>query len=230
MRKYDDGTGRFLSIDRSHSRGWEKYLAWSPYHYCGNNPVNAKDPSGLDYDVIIGENEIIESAVYYANKDVEGALTSALNRIMEKNGEVTFDMDGKLLPIKFVLTKEIVDDPKSIFLTVSSESTNANIFTISSRGEETIVGRKFNAKEIGLASKNRIAVERSWMDDLNNNMHEILHTLGLPHKSVGVMTEDRKSSANSSAIFDSQIQKVIESAILKSNDSKQNPLGKGTLK
>ena len=32
VRKYDDAAGRFLSIDYYHSRGWEKYLAWSPYH------------------------------------------------------------------------------------------------------------------------------------------------------------------------------------------------------
>ena len=30
VRKYDGG--RFLSIDRSHSRGWEKYLAWSQFN------------------------------------------------------------------------------------------------------------------------------------------------------------------------------------------------------
>ncbi len=28
VRKYDNRGGRFLSIDRSHSRGWDKYLAW----------------------------------------------------------------------------------------------------------------------------------------------------------------------------------------------------------
>ena len=32
VRKYDDAAGRFLSIDRSHSRGWEKYLAWSQFN------------------------------------------------------------------------------------------------------------------------------------------------------------------------------------------------------
>ena len=42
VRKYDDAAGRFLSIDPL----WEKYLAWSPYHYCGNNPVNATDGNG----------------------------------------------------------------------------------------------------------------------------------------------------------------------------------------
>ena len=42
-RKYDDGTGRFTSIDQL----WENYYSWSPYHYCRNNPVSYLDPSGL---------------------------------------------------------------------------------------------------------------------------------------------------------------------------------------
>ena len=226
MRKYDTEGGRFLSIDPL----WEKYLAWSPYHYCGNNPVNAKDPSGMDYDVIIGENEIIVSAVYYANKEAEGALTSALDRIMEKSGKVTFDMDGKLLPIKFVLTKEIVDDPESSFANAKISSTNSNIFTVRNRGEDAIDGREFRFNEIGLATKNRIAVERSWMDDLNNNMHEIFHTLGVSHANSGVMTESRNSSFNSSVIFDNQIKGIIGSAIFEDHTSASDPLGKGTVK
>ena len=41
-----DGIGRFLSIDPL----WEKYLAWSPYHYCRNNPINRVDPNGFRDD------------------------------------------------------------------------------------------------------------------------------------------------------------------------------------
>ena len=43
VRKYDDGIGRFTSIDPL----WEKYYSWSPYHYCRNNPVWAVDGNGL---------------------------------------------------------------------------------------------------------------------------------------------------------------------------------------
>ena len=43
VRKYNSISGRFNSIDPL----WEKYYSWTPYHYCGNDPVNFKDPSGL---------------------------------------------------------------------------------------------------------------------------------------------------------------------------------------
>jgi RHS repeat-associated protein len=37
VRKYDYAAGRFTSPDVL----WEKYMTWSPYHYCGNNPHDA---------------------------------------------------------------------------------------------------------------------------------------------------------------------------------------------
>ncbi len=43
MRKYDDGVGRFMSIDPL----WEQYRSLSPYHYSRNNPLVLQDPSGL---------------------------------------------------------------------------------------------------------------------------------------------------------------------------------------
>ncbi len=45
VRKYDYNLGQFTSIDPL----WEKYYGWTPYHYCGNNPVMAVDPSGFDW-------------------------------------------------------------------------------------------------------------------------------------------------------------------------------------
>ena len=42
VRKYDDGIGRFTSIDPL----FEKYAGWTPYHYSLNNPVNMKDDNG----------------------------------------------------------------------------------------------------------------------------------------------------------------------------------------
>ncbi len=42
FRVYDPRVGRFLSLDPLA----EKYISWSPYNYCLNNPINHTDPSG----------------------------------------------------------------------------------------------------------------------------------------------------------------------------------------
>ena len=48
VRKYDNISGRFLSIDPlPHAWVWEKYLSWTPYQYAGNNPVSFLDGNGL---------------------------------------------------------------------------------------------------------------------------------------------------------------------------------------
>ena len=42
-RLYDPTIGRFLSVDPL----FEMQIGINPYHYCGNDPVNYSDPSGL---------------------------------------------------------------------------------------------------------------------------------------------------------------------------------------
>ena len=44
-RHYDPCIMRFTTMDPM----CEKYYNLSPYAYCGNNPVNAVDPSGMDW-------------------------------------------------------------------------------------------------------------------------------------------------------------------------------------
>ena len=56
VRKYDEGDGRFMSIDPL----WEKYRAWTPYHYAANNPVFGRDPSGEEVEY--GDEEIATAA------------------------------------------------------------------------------------------------------------------------------------------------------------------------
>ncbi len=43
VRKYDEGLGRFLSVDKL----WSEQLTWNPFHYSYNNPVSFSDGSGL---------------------------------------------------------------------------------------------------------------------------------------------------------------------------------------
>ena len=47
FRLYDPTVGRFLSVDPL----FETQIGVTPYHYCGNDPVNFSDPLGLDCDM-----------------------------------------------------------------------------------------------------------------------------------------------------------------------------------
>ncbi len=93
VRKYDNGIGKFLSIDPL----WEKYLPWSPYHYCGNNPVNAKDPSGMAeyYDAnmkLLGSDGNSE--------DVRNFITSEKDFLVAKDKKAWGDIQQNLIATK----------------------------------------------------------------------------------------------------------------------------------
>ena len=66
VRKYDYASGRFTSPDVL----WEKYINWSPYHYCGNNPISLIDPSGKEYFITGAASK---EAIDDLNREMSGA-------------------------------------------------------------------------------------------------------------------------------------------------------------
>jgi RHS repeat-associated protein len=54
-RAFDPTLMRFTTIDPLA----EKYYSISPYAYCGNNPVNAIDPTGMDYYMITSDGRMV---------------------------------------------------------------------------------------------------------------------------------------------------------------------------
>jgi RHS repeat-associated protein len=105
VRKYDNEIGWFTSIDPL----WEKYYSWTPYHYCSNNPVMGKDPSGLlpgdpfdtpeqaahdfgkNYNSLSIEDKVEYSATIY--KIGENQYTYTIPRSWEQK-ECTWDEKG----------------------------------------------------------------------------------------------------------------------------------------
>ena len=67
VRKYNSISGRFNSIDPL----WEKYYAWSPYHYCGNNPVNLIDGNGMYITFNENDGSIDAFNEFYLMADME---------------------------------------------------------------------------------------------------------------------------------------------------------------
>ena len=71
VRKYDDGLGRFMSVDPL----WESYRGMTPYHYSRNNPLVLSDPSGMaDYldpdGKKLGSDGEDNNDIYYTTGDI----------------------------------------------------------------------------------------------------------------------------------------------------------------
>ena len=100
VRKYDEDIGRFTSVDPL----WSKYIGWTPYHYCGNDPINASDGNGKNFNLNVdsqdGHNTInINIPIYLcgidANPISEKYLVDGGNSIWNNNGEGWVVPDGR---------------------------------------------------------------------------------------------------------------------------------------
>ena len=89
-RHYDPCIMRFTTMDPM----CEKYYNLSPYAYCGNNPVNAVDPTGNDIRIWDAENDSYFTysigMKYYGNDNFANKVISHLNKIgsLEAGSEV----------------------------------------------------------------------------------------------------------------------------------------------
>ena len=92
----------------------EKYYNISPYAYCGNNPVNAVDPSGMDwYEDEDGHlqwdsNLTIENAGELLSKKEKYLSYSAEGRVYGTDASGRFYYGDKEGNIKQLLMPEIV--------------------------------------------------------------------------------------------------------------------------
>jgi len=102
VRKYDSDLGMFTSIDPL----WEKYYGWSPYHYCGNDPVNAVDPEGL-LKRDPNTNKVIFEHSHYQTDVIRG-----YNIRFEYGYATTDDGNYKILMSKIVRTNSSEEGKK----------------------------------------------------------------------------------------------------------------------
>ncbi|MBQ9215272.1 MAG: hypothetical protein IJ159_00780 [Prevotella sp.] len=93
-RHYDPAMMRFTTMDPM----CEKYYHLSPYAYCGNNPVNAVDPTGNDIRIWNDEdNSYFTYSIgmkYHGNDNFANKVVSYLNKIgsLESGSEVLSEL------------------------------------------------------------------------------------------------------------------------------------------
>ena len=81
-RYYESSIGRFTTVDPMA----EEFYSWSPYAYCGNNPVNRIDPDGREWKETKDEEIAKQLQQQVANRDK--ALTKQEAKINAKINEI----------------------------------------------------------------------------------------------------------------------------------------------
>ena len=99
VRKYDEDIGRFTSVDPL----WSKYIGWTPYHYCGNDPVNASDGNGLDIEYDVNGSPVCK------------IQTSKINQSYNVNSKnLSVPKNFNPLSIPYDKIEKAMNDPKAV--------------------------------------------------------------------------------------------------------------------
>jgi len=95
-RFYDPETGRFLSQDTYTGNPYDPW-AQHLYSYCGNNPINYKDPTGHRWDDVIWGNHVTSSDTHpvsmgglhlYESKNEQWLKLGDLSRLEKPDSEI----------------------------------------------------------------------------------------------------------------------------------------------
>ena len=90
VRHYDPVTGRWNVMDALA----EKYYPWSPYVSCGDDPVNAVDPNGMDPGDIFTSADLAATdfGKYYNPRSIRESkeYASSIYKIIGRNGIIGF--------------------------------------------------------------------------------------------------------------------------------------------
>ncbi len=191
-RYYDSGLSIWLSVDPMS----DKYPSMSPYNYCANNPVILVDPDGKDCEVTVNEKNktITISAVYYTSKDNKSVLKNHIDAWNSQSGkyEIT-DENGVNYTIIFDLKIDKGNysndtDAENAFNTAGEKSNKVNFFAINNNDPLLNDGTKRGVTRGG----NEITVRSD--SPSRTGIHEIGHTLGSMHFSIGVMEKGGESA------------------------------------
>ena len=220
-RNFDAVIGRWHSMDPL----CEKYYSVSPYAYCCNNPVNAVDPDGRDYTLVMNSQDktMTINATYYAMADDAKFAQSAAESWNANSGQFGYEVNGENYTINFNLNVVSVDNsypelgPKGEMASLvtklnSDKSGQANIFRIVSNLPTNVeLDNGETADVMGQTNKNYIKVKNGSSIDVAK--HEEGHSLGMVHSNSGVMTVATNSSGNSNNPSAGSIKQCIKSAI-----------------
>ena len=197
----------------------------SPYLFCGGDPINYTDPTGLNSEVLFDiENKIITiSAVFHTFKSYRGNSNHA--RELEKavkfwNNLSGRDIDG--FTVNFNLSVEYHEEQKGI--------KGINWLKLFANADKTYKSNTFlidknYTDEPGTTKGGACIFINPKKKTLLTIAHELGHALGLIHYKIGLMTPSA-DDFRTGEVFDFQIRFILVSALTgKANEESGIPAG-----
>ncbi|HMQ47186.1 MAG TPA: RHS repeat-associated core domain-containing protein [Saprospiraceae bacterium] len=201
FRIYHPGLGRFLSVDPLA----DEYPSISPYAYVANNPINAIDPDGRDYILLIDHNTqtVTVKAVFYtqtgdatSNTSAQQAATFWNNNSGNFSYKVGRGKSAQSYTVNFDVQVQSVANPraeaskdKAAHIPASSKTTSdgsSNAYEVKPNTDKDFTGK--NSQRNGVTKGGNLVLVKQSRASSDTGAHEVGHALGVDHSSTGIMT------------------------------------------
>jgi RHS repeat-associated protein len=225
-RMYDGRLGRWWSVDKATT----KYPSVSPYVFTICNPILFVDYDGNDFGVYVNHETktIIIRAVYIAiDKDVSDA-TSAAKHWTDTNGRFEYqfeDENGDQVVYNIQIELEVVPASSIMLLEDKiNDYSQSNVRDLAVANDEESLLNTYMVSDEGMQIKDHgkaepndrkggvsdITVKKGRQRQRKTGSHEMGHTLGLGHWSLGLMKDGEHRTDAETRISTGMISAILQ--------------------
>ncbi len=214
----------------------DKYPNITLFAYVANNPINAIDPDGKDYILVIDHNArtVTVRATYYTQSGDAISYNSAQQATQFWNGQsgnYTYTVgkgNGALVyAVNFHLQVQQVDNPiseankdRSEFIDNAEKLTpdkSSNFYQVLPEDSQKFVNNEEGVSTNGVTTGGNVVSVKNSRASSDTGPHEAGHTLGLGHFSSGVLTSASNDPNRTNNINKGYVNGIINNAFKPKN-------------